>query len=493
MVSLDSFALQQPPLGFSFSPRMSQIIDSQFLSSRYRSAVQECASSMSSFSSGYGYMTPPPSATSRRHSMAMSVDSSGQFLSGSFSNSDSSSFGEPPTPTSSTSAPTSRHHSIAYNTLSPYNVSNSSPDSQQYNEPSTPPDSQEHSNSEFFMHDASYMCAGSSSPFPAHLKPAALDEGFLITMPGISDNLASELASQSLQDGQISSYEEGGAITIESLSGFTPISGLEDPFPMSEVEFGQSCAGLPPSNTISWQAPFASLETVDPSHTFLFSSRPGSPSAHQLGSPIKLEELPPQRTSFGKLSAHIEVSPESSPNMPGHRSLDTSATPTPRNRGLGRLRKVGRISGWKPGNKTTLQFPVCDIRKIEKIETNPCIPCTVILDKRVAFKRPEHLKRHLITDQHTKNVMEYAKRPGVKCPSPIDKPVFPCLIPNCKKGLDKAPFVGRRDNLTQHYKNTHFHDKHKNGGGKNDWISIARAEELGLASKDPRNKEKYEG
>ncbi len=114
-------------------------------------------------------------------------------------------------------------------------------------------------------------------------------------------------------------------------------------------------------------------------------------------------------------------------------------------------------------------------------------------NKRVAFKRPEHLKRHLITDQHTKNVTEEAVRRGIRCPSPIEKPVYPCLIPNCKKGLDKAPFVGRRDNLTQHYKNTHFHDKHKNGGGKNDWVSVERAEELGLASKDPRNKEKYEG
>jgi len=114
-------------------------------------------------------------------------------------------------------------------------------------------------------------------------------------------------------------------------------------------------------------------------------------------------------------------------------------------------------------------------------------------NKRVAFKRSKHLKRHLITDQHIKNVTKKAVRREIRCSSSIEKSVYPCLIPNCKKGLDKAPFVGRRDNLTQHYKNTHFHDKHKNGGGKNDWVSVERAEELGLASKDPRNKEKYEG
>ena len=471
---------------------MSQPIDSQFLSSGYRNAGPECASSMSSFSSGHGYTTPPPSATSRRHSMAMSVDSSGQFLSGSLSNLDSSSFGEPPTPTSSTSASSSRHQSIAYNTLSLYNISSSSPDSQEYNEPSTPPESQEFSNSEIFTHDTSYLCAESTSPFPAHLRYGALDEELLITMSGTSNGLTSELASQRLQDVQISSFEQGGSIAMEDIPGFNPTSGLDNSFPMPEIDFGQSCAGISPSNSATWQASFASLETVDPSHTFMFSSRPGSPSAHQLGSPIKLEQLPPQHTSFNDLNSHTELSPERSPTMPRHRSLDTSATPTPRNRGLGRFRKVGRLSGWNPGNKATLQFPLSDIRKIEKIETNPCLPCTAV-GKRVAFKRPEHLKRHLITDQHTKNVMAYAMSKGIECPSPIDKPVFPCLIPNCKKGLDKAPFVGRRDNLTQHYKNTHFHDKHKNGGGKNDWISVERAEELGLASKDPRNKEKYEG
>ena len=342
------------------------------------------------------------------------------------------------------------------------------------------------------MHEPSYMCDETSLPFPAHLKPGALDEELLMTMPGISNSLSAELAPQRLEDGQIPSYEQSGLVVVEGISDFDPISGLEH-FAMPELDFSPNPTGLPPSNNPDWRAPFASLETVDPSHTFMFSSRPGSPSAHQLGSPIKLESGPPQRTSFENLSIHTDISSDSSPTLAERRDLDAAVTAAPRYGGLSRFRKAGRISGWKPGNKTTLQFPMCDIRKIEKIETNPCLPCSDVLKKRVAFKRPEHLKRHLITDQHTRNVMEDAMNKKIKCPSPMEKPVFPCLVPNCKKGLDKAPFVGRRDNLTQHYKNTHFHDKHKNGGGKNDWISVERAEELGLASKDPRNKEKYEG
>lgn len=463
---------------------MSQFTDSHYLSSRYRNAVHECASSMSSFSSGYGYMTPPPSATSRRHSAAMSVDSSGQFLSGSLPNTDSSSFAEPPTPTSSTSSSSSRHHSIAYSTFQLYPVSDSSPShSQQYNEPSTPPDSHQPSNSEVFINDASYFCANSSSPFSTGLKPGVLDEELLMAIPGMSNSLSTNLTSQVIQDGRISAYEQDGSIAAEGISGFDPLTGLDSSFSISEIDYDQNCTGLPILNSASWPTHSASLETVVPSHTFMFSSPPSSPCAHLLGSPIKLEQLPPQRTSFEKLSAHPELSPESSPNITGHNELDMAATPTPRIRAISRFRKGGRMSGWKPGNKTTLQFPMCDIRKIEKIQTNPCLACGV------AFKRPEHLKRHLITDQHSKNAMKM----GIKCPSPTEKPVYPCLIPNCKKGLHKAPFVGRRDNLTQHYKNTHFNDKHRNGGGKNDWISINRAEELGLGSKDPRNKDKYEG
>ena len=328
--------------------------------------------------------------------------------------------------------------------------------------------------------------------FPHDLKSIALNEGLPMTMTGIFNDLSTRSASQDIQEGHISMYDPGTSISIEGILGFDPIADLENSFPSSEIDYAQNSTGVPSSNSTNWPTHLAP-ETVVPAHTFMFSSPPGSPSAHRLGSPIKLEPLPPQRASFDFLSAHNEIPPGSSPTMPEHTTLDIAAAPTPRNRGLGRLRKVGRISGWRPGNKTALHFPMCDIRKIEKIETNPCLPCTAALGKRVAFKRPEHLKRHLITDQHTKNAMKDAADKGIECPFPIEKPVYPCLIPNCKKGLDRAPFVGRRDNLTQHYKNTHFHDKHKNGGGKNDWISVERAEELGLASKDPRNKEKYEG
>ena len=308
-----------------------------------------------------------------------------------------------------------------------------------------------------------------------------------MTIPGMPSTYSTNLTAQAIQDGHISAYEQDGSMAAEGIPGADPLTDLNSSFSISEIDYDQNCTGLPSSNSASWPTHSASLETVVPSHTFMFSSSPSSPSAQQLGSPIKLEHLPPQHVSFDDLSSHPGLALESSPTVAGHSGLGMAATPIPRNRGISRIRKGGRISRWKPGNKTTLQFPMCDIRKIEKIETNPCLPCNV------AFKRPEHLKRHLITDQHTKNVVEYAKKNGIECPSPIEKPVYPCLIPNCKKGLDKAPFVGRRDNLTQHYKNTHFHDKHRNGGGKNDWISVERAEELGLGSKDPRNKDKYEG
>lgn len=464
---------------------MSQMMESQRPSSNYHDALQECSASMSNFLNGY--MTPPPSATSRRHSLAIS-DSSGHFPSGSFSNSDYSSFSELPTPTSSTSAASSRHHSIAYNTFHPHIVSDSSPnESLRYNEPSTSSNLNQSSTFGCFLPDASYLCANSSPSFSNNPNPGVLGEELIMTMPGISNGLSTDLTSQDLQDGQISPFEQATSIDVEAISHFDATAPLHTSFLNPEINYSRNC-----SSSTDWSTQLVSQDTVDPSHTFMFSSPPGSPSTHQLGSPIKLEQLPPQRTSFETLSSYSGLSSRSSPIMSGYKASDTAATPTPRSRGFIRLRKAGRLSGWKTENRTALQFPMCDIKKIETIETNLCLPCSTP-NKRVAFKRPEHLKRHLITDQHTKNVMEEAVRRGIRCPSPIEKPVYPCLIPNCKKGLDKAPFVGRRDNLTQHYKNTHFHDKHKNGGGKNDWVSVERAEELGLASKDPRNKEKYEG
>ncbi len=466
-------------------PKMSQMIDSQHLSSEYRDALQECASSMSNFLNGY--MTPPPSATSRRHSLAIS-DFSGHFPSGSFSNSDYSSFSELPTPTSSISASSSRHHSITYSNLQPHTVSEPSPNySLKYNEPNTPSDLNQSSVFGCFSPNAPYLCANSSPSFSNDPKSGVLGEGLLMTMPGISDGLSTDLITQDLHDGRISPYEQAPSITLGGIPDFDTSTRLDGSFSDPEVDYSQNC-----SSGTNWPTHLVSPETVDPSHTFIFSSPPGSPSAHHLGSPIKLEHMPLQRASFDTLSAYGEISPVSSPTTSGRRASDMAVTPTPRSRGFSRLHKVRRISGWKKENRTGLQFPMCDIQKIRTIETNPCLPCSTP-NKRVAFKRPEHLKRHLLTDQHTKNVMEDAKNRGIRCPSPMDKPVYPCLIPNCKKGLDKAPFVGRRDNLTQHYKNTHFHDKHKNGGGKNDWVSVERAEELGLASKDPRNKEKYEG
>ena len=464
---------------------MSLTIDSQLSTSKYRDALQEYYPS--------GYMTPPSSATSRRHSAAMSMDSSGEFLSTSFSTSDSSSFSELLTPKSLTPAASCRRHSTAYSGFQTHTISDPSPeDPRVYTEPSTPSDWPQSSISECFVLDASYQCTTSSLPFPSDLKFGDLNEGLLITMPAAPNGLSANLASQDLQEGQISSYDQATSLAVGDIPGFDPITALENSFLSSDMGYSPDSIGLPSASSTSWSSHLTSPETVIPSHTFMLSSPPSSPSTHQLGSPIKLEQ-PQQRRSFDTSSAYNEVSPGSSPTMPEHRLLEVTATPTRRNRGLGRFRRVGRVSGWKSENKRARQFPGCDIRKIETIETNPCQPCTYMLDKRVAFKRPEHLKRHLITDQHTKNVMEYAKELKIKCPSPIEKPIYPCLVPNCKKGLEKSPFVGRRDNLAQHYKNTHFHDKHRNGGGKNDWISIERADELGLASKDPRNKEKYEG
>lgn len=460
---------------------MSQTMD---LSSKYRDALQECSSSMPNFLDGY--MTPPRSATSRRHSLVI-CDSSGHFPSGSFSTSDYSSFSELPTPTSSTSASSSRHHSIAYNTFQPQMVSDSSPnESLQYKESSTSTDLDQSSAFGCLLPDVSYLCANSSPSFSNDPTSGVLNEGLLMTMPGISTSLSTDLISQDLQDGQISPFEQATPINVEAIPHFNATTRLDTSFPDPDVDYSQNY-----SSDTDWSTHLVSPETVDPSHTFMFSSPPGSPT-QQLGSPIKLEQLPPQHASFEKLSPYSDVSPDCSPTISRYKTSDMVNTPTLRSRGFTRLRKVGRLSGWRTENRAALQFPMCDIRKIESIDTNPCLTCSTAT-KRVAFKRPEHLKRHLITEQHTKNVMEDAVRRGIKCPSPVEKPIYPCLIPNCKKGLDKAPFVGRRDNLTQHYKNTHFHDKHRNGGGKNDWVSVERAEELGLASKDPRNKEKYEG
>lgn len=459
---------------------MSQMMD---LSSEYRDALQECSSSVPNFLNGY--MTPPRSTTSRRHSLAIS-DSSGHFQSGSFSTSDYSSFSELPTPTSSTSASSSRHHSIAYNTFQPQTVSDSANELLQYKESGTPTDFDQSSAFGCLLPDVSYLCANSPPSFSNDATSGVLSEGLLMTMPDISTSLSTDLIPQDLQDRRVSPFEQATGINLEAIPHFNTTTHLDISFPNHDIDYRQNC-----SSDTQWSNHLASPETVDPSHTFMFSSPPRSPT-QQLGSPIKLEQLPPQHASFEMLSPYSDISPECSPTISRYKASDMVATPTPRSRGFSRLRKVGRLSGWRTENRATLQFPMCDIRKIESIETNPCLTCSTAT-KRVAFKRPEHLKRHLITEQHTKNVMEDAMRRGVKCPSPVGKPVYPCLIPNCKKGLDKAPFVGRRDNLTQHYKNTHFHDKHRNGGGKNDWVSVERAEELGLASKDPRNKEKYEG
>ena len=466
---------------------MSLTIDSQLSSAKYRDASQECYPN--------GYMTPPSSATSRRPSVAMSADSFGPFSSTSFPASESNSFCELLTPTSSFSASSHRRHSTAYSDFQPCLVADPSiVDSRHYIEASTPSDWPQSSTTECFVLDTSYTCATSSSSFSNDLRfGSPNEEGLLMTMPGDLSEASAPSVAQDLQGGHILSYNQTTSLATDDMPGFDPMTTLDTAFLSSAADYGDDCIALKSTNDNSWPANLALSETVVPSHMFMLSSPPGSPLPHHLGSPIKLEQMNSERASFDNLSAYSGASPGSSPTTSGRRLLDITVTPTPRNRGLGRFRKLGRLSGWKSGNKAALRFPGCDIRKIESIETNPCVPCTVILDKHIAFKRPEHLKRHLITEQHTKNVAAYAMRMKLECPTPVEKPIYPCLIPNCKKGLDKSPFVGRRDNLTQHYKNTHFHDKHRNGGGKNDWISVERADELGLASKDPRNEAKYEG
>ena len=83
--------------------------------------------------------------------------------------------------------------------------------------------------------------------------------------------------------------------------------------------------------------------------------------------------------------------------------------------------------------------------------------------ERKAFRRPEHLNRHL-KSLH------------------VDGGYEPCKVPGCLMAIRNRP-----DNMKTHYKNTHLYEGDgPRKGKKNIWVSIERAIELGLGDIDPR-------
>ncbi|KAL8739867.1 MAG: hypothetical protein Q9190_007370 [Brigantiaea leucoxantha] len=107
----------------------------------------------------------------------------------------------------------------------------------------------------------------------------------------------------------------------------------------------------------------------------------------------------------------------------------------------------------------------------------------VCLDCNIRFDRPEHCNRHKTTLSHHNRCKQLGK--------PINKqPMFVCVVPGCQ---EKDKKFTRNDNLKAHYKNTHFFEKMIQKDGKlveikkrNQYVSMAEAESLGIAHMDPR-------
>jgi len=82
--------------------------------------------------------------------------------------------------------------------------------------------------------------------------------------------------------------------------------------------------------------------------------------------------------------------------------------------------------------------------------------------ERACFKRPEHLTRHLLS-KHGKGE------------------IIKCKVPDCP-----CEIIGRPDNMDAHYRKTHMYDIEKQKGKKNIFVSIEWARELGLDGIDER-------
>ncbi|KAL9613010.1 MAG: hypothetical protein Q9167_002443 [Letrouitia subvulpina] len=95
------------------------------------------------------------------------------------------------------------------------------------------------------------------------------------------------------------------------------------------------------------------------------------------------------------------------------------------------------------------------------------------LDCNIKFDRPEHCNRHKDTVMHRERLKQLGK--------PLKEvKMYPCIVPKCGKELT------RNDNLKAHYQNTHLFDKNTNSKKRREYVSIERAESLGLAQFDPR-------
>ena len=87
-------------------------------------------------------------------------------------------------------------------------------------------------------------------------------------------------------------------------------------------------------------------------------------------------------------------------------------------------------------------------------------------DCDLRFQRPEHLKRH---------------RGSVHALAPL---WFPCLVPTCfeKDKVTRKRIKARGDNVTMHYRNTHFKQGNSENSGKNDRVSMKDAYLLSLTT-----------
>ena len=128
----------------------------------------------------------------------------------------------------------------------------------------------------------------------------------------------------------------------------------------------------------------------------------------------------------------------------------------PSRRIICRKNRVGRRSIGNTLGKAQRHMPG-QIR-YEPEPQNICPYCK----ERKAFRRPEHLNRHL-KSLHAAGGYE------------------PCKVPGCKLMIRNRP-----DNMKTHYKNTHLYEDGPRKTKKNTWLSIEAAKELGLGDIDPR-------